>query len=47
MEEALFLLNTDYMFASVPVLSEVKDAHNDLNQKGMFYELSPKLKHGH
>ena len=35
------------MFASVPVLSEVKDAHNDLNQKGMFYELSPKLKHGH
>ena len=45
MEEALFLVSTDYIFASVAVLSEVKDTHNDLNERGMFYDLLPKSKH--
>ena len=44
MKEALFLVSTNYIFASVAVLSEVKDTHN-LNEKRMFYDLSPKSKH--
>ena len=38
MEEALFLVSTDYIFASVEVLLEVKDTYNDLNENGMFYD---------